>query len=429
MNVQLKWVSHDVHKNFTELMSRRIFAIITLMVAGEAIFLLTFILPRVFRPTFLTVFDLSNLELGTAYSVYGVIAMISYFLGGPIADRFSSRKLLIISLLLSSLTGGYLYSIPGTHGLIFLYAFWGVSTILLFWAAFIKTTRIFGGARQGLAFGMVDSGRGFFAALLATASVYVFAQLLPSHTTAVTEEDLTRALKMVILLFSILGCLSAALIAIALPAHYGDSLSSENISLSKVKEVAKRRSIWYQALILLCAYAGYKCTDDFSLYAADVLHFSDVEAAVVGTASLWARGVGALLAGVLGDRFSMPRMLMICFGIMTLSALVLTMESLSSMPAIIIINLVIGGTAIYGLRGLYYAVFNISKIPIALTGSAVGLVAVVGYTPEIFMGPLMGVLLDNNPGATGHYYLFYVLALFGVGGIIATELFRREISG
>lgn len=422
-------VGYGVHKNFIEPMSGRILAIVALMVAGEAVFLLAFILPRVFRPTFLTVFDLTNLQLGTAYSVYGVIAMVSYFLGGPIADRFSSRKLLIISLLLSSFSGGYLYTIPGANGLIFLYAFWGVSTILLFWAAFIKTTRIYGGNTQGLAFGLVDSGRGFFAAVLATASVYVFAQLLPDNAASVTEYDLTAALKMVIFLFSILGCLGAALIAIALPPHSGDSFSSDKISLSKVKKVAKRRSIWYQAFILLCAYAGYKCTDDFSLYAADVLHFSDVEAAAVGTVSLWARGVGALLAGALGDRFGMPRMLMICFGIMTLSALVLTMESLSSMPAMIIINLVIGGTAIYGLRGLYYAVFNISKIPVALTGSAVGLVAVVGYTPEIFMGPLMGVLLDNNPGATGHYYLFYVLALFGVGGIIATELFRREISG
>ncbi len=29
--------------------------------------------------------------------------------------------------------------------------------------------------------------------------------------------------------------------------------------------------------------------------------------------------------------------------------------------------------------------------------------ALIGYTPEVFMGPLMGFLLDRTPGAIGHH--------------------------
>ena len=54
------------------------YTIFLLILAGEAVFILPFVLARVFRPTFLDVFDLSNLELGTCFSVYGIVAFISY---------------------------------------------------------------------------------------------------------------------------------------------------------------------------------------------------------------------------------------------------------------------------------------------------------------------------------------------------------------
>jgi len=70
---------------------RRTAIIIALMAAGESVFLLPFVLARVFRPTLLDVFGITNLELGVAFSVYGVVAMIAYFAGGPLADRYSAR--------------------------------------------------------------------------------------------------------------------------------------------------------------------------------------------------------------------------------------------------------------------------------------------------------------------------------------------------
>lgn len=61
--------------------------ILTLIIAGEAVYGLPFIVARVFRPTLLVVFQITNLQLGTAFSVYVIVAMMAYFLGGPIASR------------------------------------------------------------------------------------------------------------------------------------------------------------------------------------------------------------------------------------------------------------------------------------------------------------------------------------------------------
>ena len=43
--------------------------LVTLIAAGEAVFLLPFVLPRIFRPTFLDVFGVTNLQLGTVFSL------------------------------------------------------------------------------------------------------------------------------------------------------------------------------------------------------------------------------------------------------------------------------------------------------------------------------------------------------------------------
>ena len=76
----------------------RILYMLGLILAGEAVYALPFHVTRFFRPTVLEVFGLSNTELGTAQAVYGIVAMLAYFPGGPLADRFPARKLLALSL-------------------------------------------------------------------------------------------------------------------------------------------------------------------------------------------------------------------------------------------------------------------------------------------------------------------------------------------
>ena len=82
------------------------------MAAGEAVFLLPFALARVFRPTFLDVFQITNLQLGAAFSVYGIVAVGAYFFGGPLADRFSARRLMTVALLSTAAGGVVLAGVP-----------------------------------------------------------------------------------------------------------------------------------------------------------------------------------------------------------------------------------------------------------------------------------------------------------------------------
>ena len=68
-------------------MLARFMLMLTLVFAGEIVFLLPFHTTRFFRPTMLEAFGLTNTQLGDFFAAYGVMAMIAYFPGGALADR------------------------------------------------------------------------------------------------------------------------------------------------------------------------------------------------------------------------------------------------------------------------------------------------------------------------------------------------------
>ncbi|MFY0687172.1 MAG: MFS transporter [Cyclobacteriaceae bacterium] len=402
---------------------RNALTMFTLIIAGEAIFFLPFVLPRVFRPTLLEVFQITNLELGLAFSFYGIVAMASYFFGGPLADRLAPRFLMTLAMFSTSIGGIFMFFVPDESGLRWLYGFWGLTSIFLFWAAMIKATREWGGHNfQGRAFGILDAGRGLWGAIAGSASVFVLAWFLPDNASL---TELKNAFQYVILFFSVMTLLVSGLIWLTLK-NENKGARLEHVSISMVIKVIRMPTIWLQAGILVCAYVGYKATDDFSLYAKEVLGYDDVASANVGTFSLWVRPIGALLAGFVADKFTISKITQWCFLLLTLGALMIG-TGLVSLHIYFMLGMTIvsAGIGVYGLRGLYYAIMQEGKVPLALTGTAVGVVSVIGYTPDIFFGPLMGFVLDTYPGPTGHQYLFLIMAGFGLLGIVLSWLFRK----
>lgn len=400
-----------------------------LIAAGETVFLLPFVVARIFRPTFLDVFGITNLQLGTAFALYGSIAMAAYFLGGPLADRFSARRLMTAALLATSLGGIIFAAIPSLSVLTVLYGFWGLTSILMFWAALIRATREWGGIdSQGRAYGLLDGGRGLFAALLASISVWIFASLLPAEVASATIEQRTAALKQIIWIFTGLVLGVALLVWLVVPENDPTAKVSNRhkLTLNDVRQLLRKRTIWLQAIIVLCAYVGYKATDDFSLYVSDTFGFHDVAAAHIGTISFWVRPLAAIAAGFLADRIRSSQVTIISFVLMFFGSLAIVAGILNpDIYLALIFTIVITSTGIYALRGIYFALFQEAKIPLAMTGSAVGLVSVIGFTPDIFMGPLMGFLIDRSPGALGHQHVFVVLAVFSTIGLIAAIYFQK----
>lgn len=408
------------------LKNRKILPLVTLIIAGETIFFLPFILPRIFRPTLLLVFDITNTELGAYFSVYGVVAMISYFFGGPLADRFSARFLMSLALWLTAFGGFSMSVIPMQSFLAVLYGFWGMTTILLFWAALIRATREWGGEGfQGRAFGWLEGGRGATAAILGTITLIVFSSFNneAANLSLMTASRIST-FKTVILITSSITAAVGVLVWLFVPDHK-EFRPSERIKAHQLLDVAKLPSVWLIALIIICAYVGYKITDDYSLYANEVLGYDEFYSAAIGTGTLWIRAIVAVFAGYFADKLKASSIISICFAIALPASAVIAFNLTGNFVLMAILNLAMILIGAYGVRALYFALIQEAKIPILYTGTAVGLISVLGFTPDVFMSPWMGYLLDKNPGPVGHQHVFLVLFCFSIAGFTVSLLYRK----
>jgi nitrate/nitrite transporter NarK len=360
-------------------------------------------------------------------AVYGVVAMLAYFPGGPLADRFPARRLLTASLLLTSVGGLYFAAFPPYRGLWVLFGFWGLTTILLFWAALIRATREWGGdVAQGRAYGILDGGRGLFAAVLAAAAVFLFQLLLPDDPTAATELDRARALRGIIYGYTVATAVAAALCWFFVPDDQGKTRDHESAWVH-VATVVRLPRVWLQAVIVVCAYVGYKGIDNYSLFAVQGYGMNELEGARVSAVSAWVRPLAAIGAGWLGDKISSSRVSALCFALLVGSYAWLTLATPKPSAAwVLYVNVLFTCLAVFGLRGVYFALFQEASVPLAATGTAVGLVSVIGYTPDIFVNLVAGVLLDRSPGIAGHQQFFLFLGLFAFLGLLASLAFRRS---
>ncbi len=396
--------------------------IFCLVFSGEMIFSLPFHVARFFRPTVLDVFDLNNAELGDVFAIYGIIAMLAYFPGGAIADHFSARKLMTTSLVATAIGGLYLAQIPGGFGLAVLFGYWGLTSILLFWAAMIKTTREWGGKhKQGRAFGILDGGRGLVAAGTASVAVWLLSYFLPVDIAQLTLLQRQHAIQSVIYFYTFMTLFAALLVWWIIPESHNTNSDARQRVFVDIKSVMQQRVVWLQAIIIICAYSGYKGLDNYALYARDVLAMNEVESAQFTSMAAYLRPIAAVATGYIVDRFIASRVIMIMFIVLIASYCALSFTLPSSYGVdLIYATILVTFVAVYGIRGVYFALIEETKIASHVTGTAVGLVSVIGFTPDIFFASIAGRILDASPGAAGHQHFFLMLTLFSVMGMLAT---------
>ena len=400
-----------------------------LILSGEFIYFLPYVLSRVFRPTFLDVFQLNNFQLGSLFSVYGIVALLSYIYGGVITDRYSPRKLMSSALFLTALGGLVLASYPSYQTLQILYGYWGFTSVFLFWGAMIKATRLWGGNKnQGKAFGFLDGGRGIVAASMGSIGVFIFSLILTTEIESSTVIERQEAFKYVILFSSFMVAFIGLLVFVFLRNNEDKSTNTKSSlnSITNIKHVLQNQSIWLLMIIIMCAYVGYKVTDIYSLYASDVMLYDQIEAAEVGAVQLYLRPVVCIIIGLLADKTKNMFWIIFGFIIMLIGALIFSSGLIQpEMNFIFFFSLIVLAVGTYSIRALYFAVLKEANVPFALTGTAVGLISVVGYSPDIFAGPIMGYLLDTYPGVVGHQYVYLMLVVFSVIGLIASLRFVR----
>jgi sugar phosphate permease len=380
----------------------------------------------------LEVFDLSNVELGSLFSVYGTVALFSYLFGGALADRFVPGKLFAISLLSTALGGLLLATYPSYLMLQVLYGYWGFTTVFLFWGAMIKGTRIWGGSKnQGQAFGFLDGGRGLVAAFMGSLGVFIYALFLDADVQTASILERQDAFRYVILFASFMVGLVGVFVYFNLkikPSEQNPNNKTAH-SFKNIVAVLKLESVWLLMIIILCAYFGYKVTDIYSLYASEVMNYDEIEAANVGSLQLYLRPIACVLFGFLADKSRSILWIIVGFVIMLIGSVLFASGMIQShLSALFFLSLTVLAVGTYAIRALYFAVLQEGQVSLALTGTAVGVISLTGYTPDIFSGPLMGYYLDRFPGLLGHQYVFIYLVGFSALGLLCSIRFAKRMN-
>ena len=395
------------------------------MLAAESIYILPYVLARVFRPTFLDVFNLTNLELGGLFSIYGVVAFFSYLYGGVLADRYSPRKLLSISLIFTSLGGLIMMTYPSYFIMQLLFAYWGFTTVFIFWAPMLKATRAIGGVKmQGKTFSFLDGGRGIVASSIGLIGVLIFSILITKDISSLTLSEKQEVFKYVIGVSSFIVFVIGIVVYTYLKIELKDDEKIGNIK--SLLELAKLKSVWLISFIILCAYMGYKITDVYSLYASEVMLFDEINAARVGALQQYLRPIVCISVAFFTDKNGNINNILIGFFVMMLGSILFASGLIKvSMNILFFISLIIVATGTYAIRGLYFSILKDGKIPYILSGTAIGLISIVGYSPDIFATPLYGYLLDNFPGIRGHQYVYLILFISSIVGIYVSLKFKK----
>ncbi len=367
----------------------------------------------------LEVFNFTNTQLGDLFFFYGITAMIAYFPGGLLADKVSARSLITVALFSTAIGGLYMATIPGALQMGMLYSYWGMTTIFFLWGAMIRATREWGNDdAQGVAFGILEGGRGLVAAAFAVFAVNVLAFYLPDNARLATPEEREAGFRTVVLLYTAVTALAGLLAWFTIPVAKKTGYIALS-SLKSMRVVLRRPVIWAQAAIIVCAYCGYKGLDNYSLYAVQILGMDEVEGARLSAYGAWTRPVAAVLAGLIADRFNATRSIGVMFAILCVSYGVWsTLLPQGIGVPLIYINFFTTYIVVFALRGIYFALLEENRTPKFLTGAAVGMVSLVGYTPDAFFGPVSGRILDANPGIVGHQNYFVFLSLVAATGIL-----------
>ena len=393
-----------------------------LCLSGSIIYWLPF-LSEIYYVPMQDAFGFSKTQIGLLLSAYGTVSLITYFPGGWLADRVAPRKMISTALVITAAGGVVFSTYPSFAVCLFLHGVWGVSTGCVFWAALIKATRNWASEKeQGRAFGFLEGGRNFSDMVIATATLSVFAYR-GGGDTALSEQ---------ILFYAFAALLLGGFVWFVMEDDTANAQDGREVrsvvSLSDIGKVLKMPIVWLLSIIIMAAYSGYWGAVYFTPYATETFELGSVLGGAVGTAKLWIAALAAVVAGFIADKIGSAKAVFGAFILMTSGFLVFALlPGRPGLLPLLLINVAVISCAVYGLRGIYFSLLEQGGVPVAVTGTATGIISIIGFTPDIFLPTLAGVILDANPGAGGYQLYFLLIAALSLIGLIAAFIVYRKI--
>lgn len=363
---------------------------------------------------------LTNSQMGLLSSGYAAMATLSYFVGGAIADKFSARKLLTFSFLATGILGLWFSTFPGFTISRIIFVLMGISTIITYWSACIKATRMLGTPEeQGRLFGLQEGLRGILNALLVFGMTAVFSMFADEVAGA------SAAIKLCSVVVIIIGILNFIFIEDTAKEENAEPVSEIVKGMFKALLIPR---VWLLVAIVFTAYSVYGLIGYVNTYAVMFYGLSAASAATLGGVRYLLQGLGGVVGGFLADRLKSRIKVIVagCVGLAVSFALYIVMPSQASLCVAVVTNFFVGLFFIYAVRSQYFAVHDDAGIPVNMSGRVSGIASAIGFMPDLFMYTLVGGWMDSY-GRTGYNMTWAYAIVAAVLCIIVTLILSRVI--
>lgn len=366
-------------------------------------------------------FHLTNLQLGTLGSIYGLVALFCYPVSGYLADRFSARILLTISFLVMAGLTFWQSTFPGYNTLVVIYVLYGFFTTATLWSPYICFVRHLGTEEeQGKLFGVSEAMRGVVSAVTG----FVFLWMLGLFVDSVGGMQ-------VLLWISVgLYVLFAVLSIVFLPKTEVKGSKQDGPQEKGMKNIIKALRLpgtWLVAFFLFSCFCVINTgTNYLGTYTTQVL---GVSASVSSGLAIFRSYVIVIAAGVMGGILADKAKSRAIFisgllgGIIVCAALLIFSSSLVTMA--IVITMVMS-FLYFTVKSVYYSVMGEGGIPLELTAAATGIISFIAYAPEAFMTTIMGSWIDADPVLGFNKIFIWMISFSVISIILAVIIYRRH---
>ncbi|PJM74635.1 MFS transporter [Bifidobacterium simiarum] len=448
-------------------LKHNIVTLILLSFAGSIIYGLPYF-RTYYYDAYQQMYHLTNTQIGALGSAYGLLGVFSYAIGGILADKFGAKKLMIFSLTATGL-GGFLHLfITDFHMLVAIYLLWGVTSLLTFWPALMKITRMQGiEDEQSRVYGIFEGGRGVFGAAHLAVATAIFgffqARTLPALGIRWIIVFYSVAPLILAVIFAFLikepkaataqsaaaqsaaaqtsaaeasantGTAKAEADAAETAAEESADAKDSGLTLHSALALLRMPALWLIILMVFTTYSIRMSIFYFAPFSSNIVGTTAVVAAMVSAWQQYVRPFAAPGGGFLADRIGRGNAMTggyILMGLGTaLLFLVLRMSGTAQMVMLVFAcSIVYFG--VFSNYGLLYSFLTEGGVPLGVYGFAVGVVSTVGYLPEVLCPLLAGVTLDKYAGSTGYFIYFgFMIAMTVIGlalSVLWTNTFGRR---
>jgi len=394
---------------------KKFFILVILSLIAGMVYLTPF-LRFTFYDQMMTALQLNDAQLGVIGATYGLLMVICYIPSGYFSERFSTKSMLLVSLIGMLVCTIWYCTYPGYYALIVIHALYGVFSVGTFWSSYVKCIRSLGtDEEQGKMFGLTEGFRGLGNCAISFGCLFalgIFAEATAGFRAVLWFNVAAFAILTVLVLIFIpnfdkkvsrkaaaakIDTMSekAANASAEEQTDEGELAESSGAIFKKLFSELKNPGVWICIGIMMCGYTVWITTNTYmGTYCTRVLGIDpSISSALSIVRSYLIVFIAGVTGGVIIDKFKTKgKGMIISFAGVGVIVVVVFLTSKAAFVCLVV-TLVLA-YMVNVIKSTYWSTLGDAGISREHTGTATAIISLIAFTSDIFSPAIVSQFLS-----------------------------------